>query len=194
MPVPSPVREAARVYRESLAILVVSLVGGLFAGSFIGTEGMTETFANYPGLFLLLPAFLATRGNVYGALGARISTGLHQGLIEPRFERNRRLVNAVTASFINGIVISVFVGVMSWLILRALGRESAALYELVGVTLVAGLLTSVVMIVGLLGLVFGGYKRGIDPDNLVGPIVTTLGDMFGVVFLYAGVVVVEALG
>jgi mgtE-like transporter len=194
MPVPTPVREAARVYRESLAILVVSLAGGLFAGSFIGTEGMTETFANYPGLFLLLPAFLATRGNVYGALGARISTGLHQGLIEPRFELNRRLINAVTASFINGVTVSVFIGAMSWLILRALGRQSAALYELVGVTLVAGLLTSVVMVVGLLGLVFGGYKRGIDPDNLVGPIVTTLGDMFGVVFLYAGVVVVEAVG
>ena len=194
MPVPSVVRDAARVYKESLAILVVSLAGGLFAGSFIGTEGMTETFANYPGLLLLLPAFLATRGNVYGALGARISTGLHQGLIEPRFERNGRLVNAVVASFVNGITVSVFIGFMSWLILHALGQESAALYELVGVTLVAGLLTSVVMIVGLLVLVFGGYKRGIDPDNLVGPVVTTLGDMFGVVFLYIGVVVVEAIG
>ncbi|MFP4174773.1 MAG: magnesium transporter [Halobacteriales archaeon] len=194
MPVPTAVRDAVHVYRESVAILTVSLAGGLFAGSFIGTEGMTETFADYPGLLLLLPAFLATRGNVYGALGARISTGLHQGLIEPRFKRDTRLVNAVTASFVNGITVSVFVGVMSWLILRVLGRESAALSELVGVTLVAGLLTSVVMIVGLLVLVFGGYKRGIDPDNLVGPVVTTLGDMFGVVFLYAGVVVVEAIG
>jgi mgtE-like transporter len=194
MPFPSAVRDAARVYKESVPILAVSLAGGLFAGSFIGTEGMTETFADYPGLLLLLPAFLATRGNVYGALGARISTGLHQGLIEPRFEREGRLVNAVVASFVNGVTVSVFIGAMSWLILRALGRESAALGELVGVTLVAGLLTSVVMIVGLLALVFAGYKRGIDPDNLVGPIVTTLGDMFGVVFLYVGVVVVEVVG
>ncbi|MCX2818716.1 magnesium transporter [Haladaptatus sp. F3-133] len=194
MTVPTAVRDAVRIYKESVAILTVSLAGGLFAGSFIGTEGMTETFASYPGLLLLLPAFLATRGNVYGALGARISTGLHQGLIEPRFGRDARLINAVAASFVNGITVSVFIGAMSWLILRALGRDSAALGELVGVTLVAGLLTSFVMIAGLLGLVFAGYKRGIDPDNLVGPIVTTLGDMFGVVFLYAGVVVVEVIG
>jgi mgtE-like transporter len=194
MPVPTVVRNAARIYKESVAILAVSLAGGLFAGSVIGTEGMTETFADYPGLLLLLPAFLATRGNVYGALGARISTGLHQGLIEPRFGRDRRLLNAVAASFVNGITVSVFVGFMSWLILRSLGRESAALGELVGVTLVAGLLTSLVMIVGLLVLVFGGYRRGVDPDNLVGPVVTTLGDMFGVVFLYVGVVVVEVVG
>jgi mgtE-like transporter len=186
-------REAARIYKESVAILAVSLAGGLFAGSVLGTQGMTDAFTNYPGLLLLLPAFLATRGNVYGALGARISTGLHQGLIEPRFKRDRRLTNAVTASFVNGVVLSVFIGFASWTILFVLGRESASLVELVGVTLVAGLLTSVVMIIGLLVIVFGGYKRGIDPDNLVGPIVTTLGDMFGVVFLYVGVLVVGVL-
>ena len=190
----SVVRDATEIYKESIAILGVSLAGGLFAGAVLGGEGMTEALADYPGLLLLLPAFLATRGNVYGALGARISTGLHQGLIKPQFERDRRLVNAITASFVNGITISIFVGVMSWAILLALGQEAAALWKVVLITLVAGLLTSLVMIVGLLVLVFGGYKRGIDPDNLVGPIVTTLGDMFGVVFLFVGVLVVEAIG
>ena len=190
----SVLKDAARIYKESIGILSVSLLGGLFAGSVLGADAMADAFTLYPGLLLLLPAFLATRGNVYGALGARISTGLHQGLIQPRFERNKRLINAVVASFVNGISVSVLIGVMSWGILRVLGRESAALGELVGIMLVAGLLTSVVMILGLLGIVFGGHRRGIDPDNLVGPIVTTLGDMFGVVFLYMGVVVVEAIG
>jgi mgtE-like transporter len=32
---------------------------------------------------IVLPALLATRGNVYGTLGARVATGLHQGLLEP---------------------------------------------------------------------------------------------------------------
>lgn len=190
----SVLRDAAGIYKESLGILAVSLAGGLFAGAVLGGEGMTEALAEYPGLLLLLPAFLATRGNVYGALGARISTGLHQGLIQPRFEFDRRLVSAITASLVNGLTISVFVGVMSWGILRALGREASTLGELVGITLVAGALTSVVMIIGLLVIVFGGYNRGVDPDNLVGPIVTTLGDMFGVVFLYVGVLVVGVFG
>ena len=189
----SVVRDAARIYRGSIGVLTVSLAGGLFAGSVLGVDSMAEAFTAYPGLLLLLPAFLATRGNVYGALGARISTGLHQGLIKPRLERDSRLINAVVASFINGISVSIFIGFMSWGILRALGRDSATLGELVSIMLVAGFLTSVVMILGLLLLVFGGYRRGIDPDNLVGPIVTTLGDMFGVVFLYIGVVVVEVL-
>ena len=137
-----------------------------------------------------MPAFLATRGNVYGAFGARLSSGLHQGLIAPELAYDERLANAVVASFVNGIGISVVIGALSWGVLRALGRESARLAELVGITLVSGLLTSVVLVVGLLLLVFGSYELGLDPDNLVGPIVTTLGDVFGVVFLYVAVVIV----
>ena len=182
--------EVRRVYRESVGILSVSLLGGLFAGAVLGSEPMREAFRQYPGLLLLLPAFLATRGNVYGAFGARLSSGLHQGLIRPELAYDERLVNAVVASFVNGIGISVVIGVLSWGILQGLGRESARLVELVGITLVSGVLTSVVLVFGLLGLVFGSYEFGLDPDNLIGPIVTTLGDVFGVVFLYLAVVIV----
>lgn len=182
-----------RIYRESIAVLGVSLVAGIFSGTVLGSDVMVAGFQRYPGLLLLLPAFLATRGNVYGALGARIASGLHQGLIDPGFERDRRLVNAVIASFVNGISISVFIGVLSWAILRLLGRESAALAELVAITLISGTLTAVVMIFGLLGLIFLGYERGIDPDNLVGPIVTTFGDVFGVVFLYIAILTVDVI-
>ena len=165
--------EVRRVYRESVGILSVSLLGGLFAGAVLGSEPMREAFRQYPGLLLLLPAFLATRGNVYGAFGARLSSGLHQGLIRPELAYDERLVNAVVASFVNGIGISVVIGVLSWAVLQALGRESARLVELVGITLVSGVLTSVVLVFGLLGLVFGSYEFGLDPDNLIGPIVTT---------------------
>ncbi|WP_178915931.1 magnesium transporter [Natronomonas gomsonensis] len=186
-------REVWRIYRESIGILGVSLLGGLFAGLVLGSDAMRAGFADFPGLLLLLPAFLATRGNVYGAFGARISSGLHQGLIDPEFEFDERLVNAVAASFVNGIGVSVLIGFLSWGILRALGRESARLAELVGITFLAGVLTSVVLVFGLLVLVFGSYESGYDPDNLIGPIVTMLGDVFGVVFLYVAIVVVEVV-
>ena len=170
------------IYREALPVLFVALGGGLFAGLVL--EGLIESVERFPGLLVMVPVFLATRGNVYGALGGRIASGLHQGLIEPRFERNERLVNAVLASFINGIGISIAIGFITWGVLLMLpGWMPAAWYELVAIMFVAGVLTSVVMIVGLLLLIFAGFKYGYDPDNLVGPIVTTLGDIFGMLFL-----------
>ncbi|MES3517263.1 MAG: magnesium transporter [Natronomonas sp.] len=180
------------IYREAITILFVALGGGLFAGLVL--EEIIESVQRFPGLLVMVPVFLATRGNVYGALGGRIASGLHQGLIRPRFEYDERLLNAVLASFINGIGISVVIGVITWGALTLLpGWEAAPLIELVGIMFIAGVLTSVVLIVGLLALIFAGYKLGYDPDNLVGPIVTTLGDIFGMVFLLLAVGVVEVI-
>lgn len=179
------------IYREALPVLLVALCGGIFAGLVL--EGLVEQVERFPGLLVMVPVFLATRGNVYGALGGRIATGLHQGLVDPEFEWQERLGNAVLASFINGVGISLLIGVFTWLALFALGWESAPMYELVAIMLLAGVLTSVVMIAGLLLLIFAGFRRGYDPDNLVGPIVTTLGDIFGMLFLLLSVGLVEVL-
>ncbi|MFO7926371.1 MAG: magnesium transporter [Halobacteriota archaeon] len=179
------------IYREALPVLFVALLGGLFSGLVL--EELLASVERFPGLLVMVPVFLATRGNVYGALGGRIASGLHQGLISPAFEWNERLINAVIASFVNGIFISIFIGVISWIALQLLRWPSAALSELVAIMLLAGTITSVVLIFGLLAILFTGYRLGYDPDNLVGPIVTTLGDVFGMLFLLVAVLVVEAV-
>ena len=183
--------EFVAIYREALPLLVIALLGGLFAGLVL--EEILETVERFPGILVMVPVFLATRGNVYGALGGRISSGLHQGLLSPTFEWDDRLINAVTASFINGIGISIVIGFLTWLALLFLGWQSAALLEFILIMLLAGVATSIVLIAGLLALIFAGYKRGYDPDNLVGPIVTTLGDIFGMLFLLLSIMLVGAI-
>ena len=180
------------VYRQALPVILVSLVAGLFSGTILGSETMRAGISEVPGLLLLLPAFLATRGGVYGSLGARLSTGLHQGLIEPQFRLDRRLTNAIIASFLNGLTVSVFIGVMTFFWLRLFGSEGNV-FELVGIMVVAGFLSAVLMISVLIAVIFVGYRRGLDPDNVIGPVVTTLGDVFGVLFLLVGIYVVGAV-
>ncbi|MGM0605697.1 MAG: magnesium transporter [Halobacteriota archaeon] len=182
-------RSAFDVYRQALPVILVSLLAGLFAGAVLGSEPMRNGIESIPGILVLLPAFLATRGGVYGSLGARLSSGLHQGVIEPRFEFDRRLSNAIAASFINGMVVSVFIAVVAFAVVVVL-RGEGSLLELVGVMVIAGFLSALLMLSVLVSVVFLGYRRGIDPDNLVGPIVTTLGDVFGVVFLLIAIYLV----
>ncbi|ELZ23371.1 MgtE integral membrane protein [Haloterrigena salina JCM 13891] len=177
---------AIDVYRQALPVILVSLVAGLFSGTLLGTEAMREGIESVPGILLLLPAFLATRGGVYGSLGARLSSGLHQGLIDPHFEWNDRLRNAIVASFLNGMIVSVFIAVLSWGVSLVLSRE-ANLLELLIVLIVAALLSAFAMLGVLLTVIFKGYRRGLDPDNVIGPVVTTVGDVFGVVFLLIGI-------
>ena len=186
-------RQRARdIYRQALPVVLLSLVAGLFSGTLLGTETMRTSIERVPGILLLLPAFLATRGGVYGSLGARLSSGLHQGVITPQLTLDRRIVNAIVASFVNGIIISVFIAVITYLVLLVSGTDGY-LAQLVGIMLVAGGLSAVLMLSVLVVVVFVGYRRGLDPDNLIGPVVTTLGDVFGVAFLLVGIRAVEVI-
>jgi mgtE-like transporter len=184
---------ALDAYREALPALVASLFGGLLAGVVLG--GMRPELRAVPGLLVLIPALLATRGNVYGSLGARIATGLHQGLVEPRLgAADRRLAAAATAAVSNGLLASTFASVVVFSLLTGLGDRVAPLATLVAIALIAGVLSGVVLTVVVVTVVFAGYRRGRDPDTLVGPIVTTTGDVFGVLFLLLAVRLVLALG
>lgn len=188
------VREVAvEAYGEALPVLAVSAVGGLFAGVVLG--GMEAELARMPGLLLLVPALLATRGNVYGSLGARLASALHQGLVEPRFDlADERVQAAVAAAMANGIVVSAFAAVGGFVLLVLVGRPRASLWSLLGVALIAGLVSGLLLTVAVVGVVFLGYRQGLNPDTLAGPVVTTTGDVVGVAAMLLAARIVLALG
>lgn len=188
------VREVfTHAYREALPVLLVSAAGGLLAGLVL--SGMRTDFENVAGLIVLVPALLATRGNVYGTLGAKLSSGLHQGLVDPSIrDADERVVAAMTAAMLNGVVISVVAAGMAFAALVVIGRPAASLATLATVALVAGVLSGLVLTFVVVLAVFAGYRRGLNPDTLVGPVVTTTGDVFGVAALLIAVRLVLALG
>jgi len=189
----SIVAVAREAYEAALPALGASLVGGLIAGVVLG--GMEAELQAVPGLLVAVPALLATRGNVYGSLGARLSTGLHQGLIEPHVELgDERLRAAAVAALANGLLACAVAAVAVFLVLTALGDRVAPVTTLVVVSLLSGLLSGIALTVVVVLVVLIGYRRGHDPDSLVGPVVTTTGDVFGVAFLLLSVRFVLAVG
>ena len=52
---------------------VASLVAGLILAA------ITGTLERLPGLLLLVPAAIAVKGNIFGALGSRLGTAIHAG-------------------------------------------------------------------------------------------------------------------
>ncbi|WP_336360517.1 magnesium transporter [Haladaptatus sp. ZSTT2] len=184
---------ALEAYREALPALTASVAGGLFAG--VVLSGMRAELQDVAGLLVLIPALLATRGNVYGSLGARLATGLHQGLVEPHvFNGDRRLQSAVVAAMANGILASLFAASVAFFVLDGLSRPVAPLGTLLAIALVAGLLSGIALSGVVVTVVFAGYRRGHNPDTLVGPVVTTTGDVFGLAFLLLAVRTVLTLG
>jgi mgtE-like transporter len=184
---------AGEAYREAFGILVLSAVASVFSGVVLG--GMERELTVVPGLLTIVPALLATRGSVYGSLGARLATGLHQGLIEPRLSiPERRLQSAIAAAMLNGVLVSVFAAAAGWAIRRALDLAVAPLAALLVVGLVAGVLSGLALTFVVVLAVFVGFRRGLNPDALAGPVVTTTGDVIGIATMLAGARLAISLG
>ncbi|WP_435181448.1 magnesium transporter [Halorussus sp. AFM4] len=169
-------------YRGTFPTILVSAAGGLLAGVILG--GMDAQLKAVQGLLVMVPAFLAIRGSVYGSLGSRLSSALHQGILEPRIARDNRLVAAVSAAVLNGLLATLFAATAAYTILTVLGQPVASLVTLLAIGLIAGLLSAVALTSVILVVVFTGYQRGFNPDNLIGPALTTAGDIFGMLSLY----------
>lgn len=170
-------------YRSALPALVVSAFGGLVAGSVLG--GMEAQLSSVDGLLVLVPAFLAIRGSVYGSLGSRLSSALHQGIIEPVFAWDRRLAAAGTAALGNSVLATVYAALLTVAVLPVLGETVASVETYLVIAVVGGLLAGVALTAVVLGVVFVGFRRGLNPDDLVGPAVTTASDIFGMLALLA---------
>lgn len=176
---------AEDAYREAFGILVLSAVASVFSGVVLG--GMDRELTVVPGLLTIVPALLATRGSVYGSLGARLATGLHQGLVEPELSLpDTRVRWAIVAAMLNGVVISAFAAVAGYAIRYALDLPVAPLAALLVVAVVAGLLSGLGLTFVVIITVFVGYRRGLNPDALAGPVVTTTGDVIGIATMLAG--------
>jgi len=88
-----PTGDAAR---QSLVALGFNSCSSLVAGAALGS--VTGTFERFPGLLLMVPAAIGLRGNIFGALGNRLSTSIHAGTFHLSVRRESVLVQNVLAS------------------------------------------------------------------------------------------------
>lgn len=165
-----------RAYRDSFVALVLSAITSLVAGVTLATT--TDTLEELPGLLLLVPAALAVKGNVFGALGSRLGTSIHAGT----FRLSPRLDSAVgqniMAAMLLSLVISVVIAVMAKGVAIVFAvSPTMSLADFIVVSTVGGVLASVFMLAITLLLANGSGRYGWDLDNVVSPLVTAASDL-----------------
>jgi mgtE-like transporter len=169
--------------RQSLVALGLNSSTSLVAGAFLGA--ITGTLAEYPGLLVLVPAAIGLRGNIFGAFGNRISTSIHAGTFRWSLRREAVLGQNVLASMLLTMGISLALAVVAKSVAVGLGlSRSIDLLSMATVSIVGGLLGSVVVLAGSLGLTAGAVRFGWDLDNVTAPLVSTMGDVLTLPALY----------
>lgn len=168
-------QDAANV-RQSLVALGVSLLASLVAGLTLGA--ISETLEELPGLLILIPAAIGLRGTVFGSLGARLGTAIHSGTFRLSARRDTVVGQNVLAAGALTVFAAVALAVMAKVVSVGFGMErSISVADFVVISLVGGLISSIVVLALTVALAAGAARYGWDPDNVTAPLVTASGDM-----------------
>jgi mgtE-like transporter len=162
--------------RQGFVALALNSTTSLGAGAFLGA--ITATLRDYPGLLVLVPAAIGLRGNIFGAFGNRMSTAIHTGTFRWSMRREAVLGRSVLASVVLTLAMSLVLAVVAKSLAVGLGlRHTIAVLDMATISIVGGVLGSVVVLAAALGLTGGAVRYGWDLDNVNAPLVSTLGDV-----------------
>ncbi len=183
-------RAEQRTLRQGFVALVLSTLASFVAG--LTLSHITSTLTALPGLLVLVPAAVGMRGTIFGAIGARLGTSIHAGLFEPNLRRGGVLQQNVEVAWITTLTSSLWLAALARLASAIVDPQGTiSIWSLVTISVVGGALGSVFILFVTVGMSVVSYRRGYDLDAVGTPLVTALGDMATLPFLFVATYLVH---
>lgn len=172
-------------FRDIFSSQMVSVIGGLIAGFVLAAY--TNKLILIPGMLILLPGFLEMRGNISGSFASRLSAGLFLGVIKPGRKVTRITKGNMLASFFLAVAVSFALGLIAFIFNYFVMNGLA--YSLILIPVIAGIIANAIEIPLTLSVTFYLFRKGHDPNNMMGPFVTSTGDITSIVSLLIALVI-----
>jgi mgtE-like transporter len=164
-----------RTMRQGFVALAISTFVGLAAGLVLGF--MEDLLERIPGLLMLVPAAIGMRGAIFGALGARLGTGILTGQFDGSLGRGTFGAQNLAAAAAMTLYSSALAALAARFVAALFGLPSVSVWRLMVVSMVGGVLASAVIAVMVLLLARTALSRNWDMDAIGAPLVTTTGDI-----------------
>ena len=165
---------------------IVSITAGIISGSLLAV--LKDKLFIIPGIIILIPGFLEMRGSIFGTLAARISTGLNLGTIDKNKKLSRPLMENILASLLLSLMASFILGLLSYIAIKIFFNANFPLIILISV--LAAIISTVILLPSTIVATFWLYNHNYDPSNIIGPYVTTTGDIVSIISLLLAVLIV----
>lgn len=169
------IRADAAGVRAGFGALLISSGGDLVAG--LTLASISNTLNLLPALFVLIPAAIGMRGNVFGALGSRLGTLIHTGEFRVSRRVDTLVGQNVAASLILSLSTAFALAVMAKAVAVAFNLRSISIVDFMVIAVVGALLSSLVVLAITVAVASQCARRRWDLDNVAAPIVTAAGDI-----------------
>ncbi|MDQ3963751.1 MAG: magnesium transporter, partial [Actinomycetota bacterium] len=140
-------------------------------------------------LLMLIPGFLEKTGSLGAILASRLGSKLHLGAVSPSARPGAAALLDGTIVFVLGLTVYAITAVTTLGLAIVIGADHPGALRFIGITMVGGVLaTLVASVIGYYAAVTT-YRFGLDPDNHTIPLVTSGMDLLGVICLVIALVV-----
>ncbi len=168
----------SKMLRETLTAFAFNL-GGLIAGFLIASQLGVFQRASGQWAIALFPAVISAQGVIQGLLSGRLSTALHLGIVFPRFAENTKgfykLIDAVVVlTLVTSVAMSAVSMVFGHFFWGVPFADFPAILSVVVATMAIGL----VLLTLTVKVAFFSFTRGLDPDVVVYPVMSTIATIF----------------
>ncbi|TVR28638.1 MAG: hypothetical protein EA387_00080 [Nitriliruptor sp.] len=167
--------QEARSIRTGSQALALGLGATLVAGIVLASS--EERLEGVPGLLALIPAAIGMRGAIFGALGSRLATGILTGEFDRDLSRTSYLGRQVEASTVLSLASALQAGAIAWAVSAALGLTTVPLLQLVAISLIGAVLSSIVLFLVVITMARRSQAVGFNLDDAGAPIITATGDL-----------------
>jgi len=175
-------RDAWTIIREGFGSNLMAMALSTLGGAVLNSR--VEALLALPALLAMAPPLADMAGDFGTVIGARLATALKLGYIRPRvLYRSPVLRKNVVAVLITGLFASLYLGVAVLTVSFISGIPLIDPMKLIGVGFISGTMLVVVTIVFGVALSAFSMRRGRDPADTTIPIITSVADMIGAIFL-----------
>ena len=183
--------DSRMILKQSTPVLLLcSFLGGT-AGAILNSA--VETLLTNPTLLTLLPLFSGESGSLISILGARLSSALHSGLVEPLKRPQGETINNFSISFLLAFIIFPVIGILAESSSRILGVAGVGFDRIILISFFSGVILTAVMVVLVYYVSITSYNNNLDPDNIVIPISTSITDLISSLILISLSLLILAL-
>jgi mgtE-like transporter len=171
--------------RQGVTALTICITVTLFAGVILGE--MEGVLAEQPGLLVLVPSAIGMRGAIFGALGARLGTGMLTGQFTTSLRRGSFTEANIEASLLLSMVTAVFTAGLAWSAAGLFDLRTIDVLQLIVVSVIGTLVSSAGVLAVTLLLARTAQARSWDMDAIGTPVISATADITTLPALLLGV-------
>jgi len=168
-----------------VTIILVTIISSL-TGLFLDKVG--QRLGEWTEVYTVYPALIDTVGDVGSIVGSIISTQLHIGGLKPSLHIIPGSSGIILGIWIASLVVFI---IYSFVTIMIAGQFSViAVVEIMKLLLISNIFAIIAIVAVALTVSILTFKVGLNPDNFVNPMVSTVADVVATISLYLAFLVI----